>query len=444
MAEQRFFLGINGQQSGPHSEAEVKSKIRAGQVRPDALVWFEGLSQWQRVDSLAYFQADFGKPSAPAVALAAPKETPSKKASKAAPPPLRPVFSTEQAVVYRRRGPRPEVAIGAALLLVLGGAAVWYVSTLGDGIDDAAPVAVTLSPAALRAKRLEKAESDMLLNPGTIPGDFAALLQEKSDDDVARKAFTVLENAYKKRGKLPELADLYLKAKRPIDAVNPLLELKKYTEAQAAAYQAYQQIEQPALRRAMLTRSIDLLTGPLQNAPEALAQIRLLEKEFPAEKHAFGYYLLSEDKKMADLFERTSFFFVESLLHHIKSEFPQIKLESRPLVKITKEKGGLYRITGNYQGDVFLSHDRLKGIRFEYWLVGSEWNLVATNVTRERQEWSAANRARHLRTSRDAKAMLAYLEGVMRAQFPLLGLHEKVSRDALSSAARDTASDHGN
>ncbi|MBY0370477.1 DUF4339 domain-containing protein [bacterium] len=451
--DKKFFLGIHGQQSGPHSEDEVRTRIQSGEARAETLVWYEGLAEWQRLDSIIYFQASFDGSKQLSLATAPADSSASATASKKSegrskggetPPPLRPVFSTEQAVIYRPKGPRPEVLVLGGLFLALGLGTIVYMSWDSEESGRVAAVQVAPSPAAQRAQRFVKADSDYTLNPSVIPADYSALLKENSDDEIGKKSFAALEGIYKKKFRHAELASLYLEAKRYSDALPPLMELRRFNEAENAAFSAYQNAKEPAVRRAMLTKSIEMLTNQVPNPQLALERIRILEKEFPAEKHSFGYYLLTEDRKMADLFERTSFFFVESLLHHIKSEFPQIKLAGRPLVKIVKDPAGFYRITGSYQGEVSLSQDKLKDIRFEYWMVGSEWSLVGTNVTVERREWSQANRVRHANSGRSSAAMLAYLESVMRAQFPTLALHEKISREAMTSAARETASDQAN
>src|SRR5262249_49107586 len=82
---QKYFLGINGEQVGPLSESDVISKIRQGQVPSDALMWFEGLSEWQSVQSIPAFNEAYAAPSAPAPAP--PPPPPAPVAAAPAPPP---------------------------------------------------------------------------------------------------------------------------------------------------------------------------------------------------------------------------------------------------------------------------------------------------------------------------------------------------------------------
>ncbi len=429
MAEsKKFFLGIGGQQSGPYSEKEVLDKIASGEARPDTLVWYEGLGEWQRVDTIAYFQKAFQKDVGGGPRKASGEE------------PLRPIFSANEAVFFRRRGPRPQVlAIGLALV-VLAGAGAWYLSDEESSMQLPRDTAFTRGAPTSRPGRLAKADSDFLLNPTVIPEEFMKLLSEDRTDDTAKKAAAQLETIYRKKHRLKDLADLYVFMGRPADAVDPYLEEKLYSAAEKAAYDASQKSTDAQVRRKMLMKSIELLTGPLRNTTAAIPRIQALEKEFPQQSHPYAYYTLGQEKKLADVFERTSFFFVESLIAHMKSDFPQVRLAGRPVVSVYREGNNRYRVAGTYKGDISLNTDRLKNIKFEYWLVASEWALVGTNLTEERQNWAKNNRARQRDTAIPGGQLLAYFEGVMRAQFPTLGLHEKVGREEMANAARETAS----
>jgi hypothetical protein len=439
--EKKYFLGIGGEQSGPFTEAEVNGKISSGEAKADTLIWYEGLGEWQRVDAIAFFQSAFkkGKTSS-GVTL-------SKSPSTSAPTPegsdsdvqLRPVFSSQEAVFYKRQGPKPIVLVAAAAALFLGGGLLWYLDSDSDDSIQVGEVAYK-KDLTTRPARLRKAESDYLLNPVVVPDDFLKLVTENSKDDVGSKAAAALENIYKKKNRPRELAELYIKLGRFAEAVSPLVESKAYAEANQAATQAYTVSSEKSVRYKMLVTSIELLTTQLLDLPQALPKIAQLEKEFPGEPNPFSYYLLSDEKKMADLFNRTSYFFVESLLAHLKAEFPEVKLAGRPLVSIVREPGAHYRIAGSYKGEVQLKLDKLRNIRFEYWMVGADWYLVSTNITSARGEWARGNRGKYLSQTQSSQGMLSYLEGIMRAQFPGLGLHKKPSREQLTTAARDTAS----
>lgn len=435
--EKKFFLGVGGQQTGPYSEQEINEKIQAGEAKPDTLVWYEGLGEWQRVDTIAYFQPAFKhrKPSAPG--------SPSGfvKSSSAAPPDSspRPVFSSKEAVFFRRKGPRPEVLVGGILVMI--GLGVWYWQVNSEESEIKVDRHITSKKEHLsRYDRLKKAEADYLLKPSTIPPEYLELVRENAADEWGVKSVKALEALYKKRHLNTLLGELYSLVGRHEEAVEAFLEDKAYPQAEQSAFKGYHTAADPKLKRAMLIKSIELLVGPAMNMPLALARIAILDKEFPNESHPFAYYLLPPEKKMVDLFNRSSFFFVEGLVNHLKAEFPQMKLGGRPVAALLKEGPDKFRIVGTYKGEVVLNYDKLKAIRFEYWLVGSDWNLVSTNVTNERAVWAKNNRMRYTGSVLSGEALLKYLESVMRNQFPRLGLHEKISRQEMQSAARETSS----
>jgi hypothetical protein len=436
-AEKKFYLGVGGQQTGPHSENEIKDRIAVDEIKSDDLIWYEGLGEWQRVDTIAYFQASFRKnrgdlgTSAVMASTAVPLSNTTEK--------LRPVFSEKEAVFFRRRGPRPEVAAGGIVLLVLGLGLFWYL-----GSDEQTIVLdraeVSKSGSASRYLRWQKADGEFLRNPNIIPPDFKDLIKEDPKDELARKSIATLEDTYKKRRMLSELAGLYGLVGRHDEAAQVFLELKAYSEAYQAEFNAYEQATDPGVRAKFLSKAIEIALHSNADLPKAIESIRLLETNFPKFPHPFGYYLLSPEKKMVDIFDRVSYFFVENLVNHLKAEFPQLKLAKRPTASIRKEGPDRFRVVGSYQGEVSLSFDRLKNIRFEYWLSGNEWNLVNTNLTVDREAWAKRNRARQGASSLSGAEMLVYLENLMRNQFPGQGVHEKISQDELSSAARGTAS----
>src|SRR5690606_38882609 len=55
----QYFLGVNGEQSGPYLEQDLIGRIQQGQVPADALVWFEGLPDWQPIQSIEFLNEAF-------------------------------------------------------------------------------------------------------------------------------------------------------------------------------------------------------------------------------------------------------------------------------------------------------------------------------------------------------------------------------------------------
>jgi hypothetical protein len=52
MSNRLWFYASNGQQQGPYPEAQLRDLIIRGTVRPDTLVWTEGMSGWQRAGEI--------------------------------------------------------------------------------------------------------------------------------------------------------------------------------------------------------------------------------------------------------------------------------------------------------------------------------------------------------------------------------------------------------
>ena len=52
MAERSWFFAANGQQQGPYPEAQFRDFIARGMIRPDTLVWSEGMAGWQKAGDI--------------------------------------------------------------------------------------------------------------------------------------------------------------------------------------------------------------------------------------------------------------------------------------------------------------------------------------------------------------------------------------------------------
>ena len=59
-----WFYALNGQQSGPVSEADFEQLIAAGTLRADTLVWKEGMANWQPLSALRPVAANLTAPAA--------------------------------------------------------------------------------------------------------------------------------------------------------------------------------------------------------------------------------------------------------------------------------------------------------------------------------------------------------------------------------------------
>jgi uncharacterized RDD family membrane protein YckC len=52
-----FYYAVNGQQTGPVSEEELRQKVATGGLTPDTLVWREGMPEWQPFSAAVLGQA---------------------------------------------------------------------------------------------------------------------------------------------------------------------------------------------------------------------------------------------------------------------------------------------------------------------------------------------------------------------------------------------------
>lgn len=233
---------------------------------------------------------------------------------------------------------------------------------------------------------------------------------------------------YYKQNRQPAKAGrLLMLADRPLEASQLFLsEPPSYKEAEEAIFAAYKMADD-LNKRDLLMQNVRLLLGRAENVFLATERVRLLEKEFPGQKHPFGYYLKSADKRVADLFNRISFSFVRKLLYFLDNEFPQLNLVNRPLVSVQKIKGTKYRVMGTYKGDVMLNEDKLSNIHMTFWLWDDRWHLVSTNLTTERGSWANKERERMKNHVFSSEQMLQYMENVFKSQFPKHAFHESVS-----------------
>jgi hypothetical protein len=69
MSEQ-WFCAVNGEQSGPYDNEQVRSMVRQGRLKPDDLAWQEGMADWTPVGSIPALAAQ------PAARVQAPASVP--------------------------------------------------------------------------------------------------------------------------------------------------------------------------------------------------------------------------------------------------------------------------------------------------------------------------------------------------------------------------------
>lgn len=479
MSGRQYFLGIGGDQSGPYLEQDVINRIRQGAVPPDALVWFEGLPDWQPIQSIEFLQQAFSEAGADftATSIEAPLAAPPSSRGGGFTPldedlgvsnqmsqkrgsgssqfdaaaaqmdastftsgsAMSTVFSEKEATFGASGGGGKGKALallGLAVMLVASG--VGYLFTSGElkipellgGKEDLPPRQPQIQrlPAQDdRTTRLRKAMSELLIQPDTVVPVLQEIIKQNPKDAAGKEAADGLIEFYKNRRNPTDAARVLMQLGRPLEASQLFLsDPPSYREAEEAIFAAYK-VSNDANKRDLLVQDIRLLLGQANNIPVAVERIRLLEKEFKGTKHPFGYYLNSVDSRIADIFNRISFHFVQKLLTFIEGEFPQMNLAKRPIIEVQRDKRGRYRVSGRYEGDIVLNQDKLDGIKIVFWHVGDQWSVVETNLTPERAKWASDEKDRLKDTSLSANEMLDYMEGVFRTQFPKTPIHETVS-----------------
>ncbi|NBX75264.1 MAG: DUF4339 domain-containing protein [Proteobacteria bacterium] len=440
-----YFLGVEGEQTGPFSEADLRSQISQGTLSPDTLIWWEGQSDWQRIGDISKFKSLFESPVQPAPSKAPMvRTTPELEEytvggshptldwiatfARTGKEPT-PIYDSKESY-FKHEKAIPVKSAVLALAVCLVGFGVWAVFKFSATSErkttkkQAVPKDQALQK---RRQLLAQATSQLLLNPTTSIQQLNDLINQNSKDNEGKEAAEVLLNYYRQNKQLESAGDL-------------LSKLERYSEA-AKAYSSDPKLvakTEPALFKAFqgttgkdsadfLLEDIRLLIKPLDKLDVAKERIALFEKTFPGLTHPFSYYQIPMDQQITNIFTRLSSAFVGMLTKHISEEFPQITLASRPLVEIKRNSAGGLRIIGRYSGDLILRTDRMKGIFFLYWLVDNQWLLVDTNLTTDRQRFAAATRKKYESVVLQPGQMLSFLEGQFRQLYPNQGLHELVS-----------------
>jgi hypothetical protein len=520
---QKFFLGVNGEQLGPFSEAEVRQKLQAGEVTNETLVWYEGLAEWQPLANITYFKTTPAEPpeddarektiaavaaptpmqgkfkplsevlgggSAPSVA--APTESPvptpssvpdnepeepsiSNYTSRPSPRSKRPppaeraiatdrpepawkkkgkptapdkgevimtfalsgkkpraVFTKKEAVFGAGRNPKNTAVLGIVIMALVGGF-YYYVNY---GLSDEGPKAVVAEVILPRDVRLARAKENIILNPAAGLGELRALLNENAQDDTGKAAYQSIELHYWEKQDYKGLGDLAMSVKAHTKAVEFFLKDPRLVPEAERAYQAlFESTTDMAQKKTALLAQIEILLGPLRKKNEAIERILLFEKTFPNEPHAYQYYTINPSKQIAELFDRTSFYFLANLNGFIDGEFPQLKLLKDPSVEVRRDGNG-YRITGSYRGEVRLYRDKLKGVYLHFWLVDGQWYVVETNITADRKRYAQEKKDQLTGKMLEEPAMLKYLESIFEQEFPRTPLHIRAPRNTAASAPR--------
>lgn len=436
--EKKYFIGVGGEQAGPFSENEIWAKVRAHEIPDTTPLWYEGLPDWQPLSQVAPFN---GTPP-PEPVVKKPTVRPKKKSGEDDGEPSAATFAEEgdtspvfdkKAGIFSKRSfveaYGKYLVIGC--ILSLFGGAVYYIFVAGDQlmetVQNVTQPKKPSPPPETRESKVSKALSELLLSPSASLQILEAAWKEKPDDETGKQAFSAMVDYYSTHAPA-EAGRLLMADKKPLEALKFYLADPPNYEAAARAYSAAAEMETDAgKQRDQLMEEIKILIGPGNNRELALTKLQAFDKKYPGTPHPFKYYLKPSEQKIQDIFDRISFYFVQSLLSYLDTEFKQVKLVTRPKVEVRREPDGRYRISGSYQGDVVLNRDRLTDIKLVFWSVKEQWALVETNITDERTKASKATRQKLETTSLSADEMLTNLETTFRTQFPKSALHERPS-----------------
>ncbi|MCB0403520.1 MAG: DUF4339 domain-containing protein [Bdellovibrionales bacterium] len=486
----QYYLGIDGDQTGPYSEADIIEKIQSQTIPDDALVWHEGLSAWTAIHSIPAFASALGgaggsaappPPSIAQVAAQPPAATPSMPGGVSA-------LSTPEDEGYESHQPeapasdrsgRPVRATGPSGLDVSststfvapgqkvetvfkGKEAVFsrpafmttrlgltllfvaFCASLGFGIFywqvkfssvEQSIVKSTkqgLRVRLTRAQQVRQALSELIIKPSDTLPRLEKIVEEDSSDAAGTEALEAAIDYYRRNRRYVDAGNLLMKAKKPLKAADfYLYDPPNYQRAETALFTAYETSKDNDARFDSLVRNINLLLGPLNGAEsreKAGGRIQLLAREFPNRAHPFGYYLKSTEEKLKIMFDRLSFHFSEGITNLLDADFPDITLAGTPEVKLEKNKQGKYRVVATYSGDVLLGRDRLKNITLTFWAVTDRWYLVDTNLTSERRRWALSQKRKILNDVITPGAMLDFLESIHLNRFPKISLHESLTK----------------
>ena len=279
----QYFLGIGGQQSGPFSEKDLLSKIRHQAIPNDALLWYEGLAEWQPILSIELFKFAFEDSEAPTppdpigLTPSMPQENESpgttrtrtkrKKRDDAeiSPPMFDPSDSDSESLepVFKDTGDnsdrfflknRTRLVVFTFALLTAGVGAFFFLQSASHPMqqsDDGstknakrrtrlAEIVAKTGDLNTREVALRKARSELYLTPEGSLAILKDIVTQNPEDTLAKEAVDLLLSYYKTIQKPLEAGRVLMLAKRPLEASQLFLaDPPVYQEAEPALFSAY-------------------------------------------------------------------------------------------------------------------------------------------------------------------------------------------------------------
>ncbi len=456
-----YFLGVDGEQKGPYSEAQVVEMLSQGEVNAQTPIWCSGMLDWQELGSLPVFQKTESNPKEnvrairqvsssleesedePTASDISPKSSsPVSQVFKEPPAQesleFETVFSGENPLGGAKEGQQnSKILIAGSLILVLGAGAYFWTQSQGDQAPVVAQVVPKENKLQARSLELSKLQVEFNQDPTKAIPKMLELIKLNPTDNVGLEALEVILSYYRQKQLFSDAADTLMVANRPQEALEYYLKDPPNYSGVEKAYEKAIGLAKPTEKKDLLLKHIEVLISRVGNIPKAITQIQTLEKEFPGTQHPYHYYLKSTDQQIADLFSRISFHFSESLNTFINGELNQVQFENKPLIQVTKDKAGKYRIVASYKGNVVLRNDRIPNVYFVFWFWNDQWSIVDTNITKERAKFAQEDQKKRVNEVLSATELLSSLENIFKTKFPGKGLHEMVTPPKRDAAATE-------
>lgn len=447
----QYFLGIDGEQVGPYSKQEVLEKVRLKEVREVDMIWWEGQDEWLPIADTEFLSAvPSSKPEKKQPKIDVQNEESSVLERKrpqiggdvesvlsgkshienhptfAQGPDVEPAFKMSHASSPPLLNNRVRLLLAVLAIVALGSGGYFYLSSSDEELLPQMAVKKKVRSLKDRQAVFSTAVSTLMTNSPASIAELQNLIKENPSDEISKQAIEQLTSFYRTMQRYNDAGQLMMQVNRPDEATRFFaLDPSLTAESEKATWEAYK-VAKGEERKQFLLQNIQILVSQMQDIPRALERIKIFESEFPKVTHPYGYYLKGTDEKISDLFSRTSFYFVQNLISYLVTELPQLKLSTRPLVEIKKNKADMYKIVGSYKGDVILNQDKLTNVYFTFWFANETWHIVDTNLTKERRAYAIKEREKISSLAMPGDVMLRYMEGVFRAQFPKVALHEYV------------------
>jgi hypothetical protein len=431
-----YFLGIEGEQKGPYSKEAVLQMLSQGEITEETPVWFQGMSDWTSVGNLDEFkpvpqepvsenrslsELEIAKEEAPAN-----KSLPFKRMSPTAPYEI--AFSGEEQVERSKSNDSISRLLVLGVFVLLAGAGIVLMNQSRDS-QKTEVAQKPKKPTALQIRTLElsKLQTEFNKDPVNTAPAILQLIKADPKDNVGLEGLEILLTYYRQQQQFREAGKALMTANRPGEALEYFLKEPPDFEMAAKAYEGAANSAKGEQKKEFLIKEIELLISRLGNLEKAIEQIKVLNAEFPGVQHPYQYYLKTTEERIADIFSRISFGFTDTLNTYISAELPQIQFSEKPLVQIIKDKNGAYRVVGSFKGPVNFRNDNLPNIFFVFWWWNEQWNIVDTNLTKERAQFAQQEQKKHSSEVLTAPELLKTLENIFKTQFPGKGLHEQVS-----------------